>query len=159
MVKKVTNVAQPHCHSYMLKKVTKVARPHCHCNKITTYFAETKAKAISDAISKIQTENPNDIIIYRAGSGNATNLTPRDVDITGLSYSTTMPTSGSFTITTIGTINATGTLKAIQDGTTHVSVSPVNPSKMQDWIDSRSFALVNPHEYTKLLQNISVRIK
>ncbi len=128
-------------------------------DKVTTYFDEVKAKTISDAITKIKTNNPNDIIIYRSGSGNATNLTPRDIDVTGLSYSTVMPTSGSFTLTSIGTINATGKLTAVQDGATHVSVSPVDSSKMQEWIDSRTFALVNPHEYTKLLQSISVKIK
>ncbi|MBQ2743804.1 MAG: hypothetical protein IJF32_13515 [Oscillospiraceae bacterium] len=70
-----------------------------------------------------------------------------------------MPTSGSFTVTSINTINATGVLKAVQDGSKHVSVSTVNPSKMKEWIKSRPTALLQPHEYTKLLQNISTKIK
>jgi hypothetical protein len=30
--------------------------------------------------------------------------------------------------------------------------------KMQGWIDSRPTALTNPHEYTLLLQSISIKI-
>ena len=81
------------------------------------------------------------------------------MDTGGLSYTTTMPSSGSFTITSIATINSTGVLVAVKDGSSHVSVKPVDASKMQEWIDSRGFALLNPHEYTVLLQSVSIRIK
>ena len=70
-----------------------------------------------------------------------------------------MPTSGSFTITSMATINATGVLVAVKDGGSHVSVKPVDSTKMREWIDSRSFALFTPHEYTVLLQSISFKIK
>jgi len=126
---------------------------------ITNQISQEKASSTTDTISGTKTDNPNDIIIYRTGSGNATNLTPRDVDTTGLSYSTIKPQSGSYTVTSIDTINSTGVLRAEQDGTTHVSVSPIDPSTMQGWIDSRENASTNPHEYTILLQSISVKIK
>ena len=101
----------------------------------------------------------NDVIIYRYGSGNATNLTPRDIDINGLSYTTVMPTSGPFTVTSIQTINATGVLTAVIDGNNHVSVKPVNSDALKDWIASRPNAMVNPHGYTLLLQALSIKIK
>ena len=50
-------------------------------------------------------ENDNSTIIYRLGNGNATNLTPRPKDITGLSYQLTMPARGEFTMTTIEILN------------------------------------------------------
>lgn len=125
---------------------------------LSKYFADAKAKEISEAITKTKKDS-KDTIIYRTGSGNATNLTPRSVDVGGLSYTTTMPTSDSFTITSMARINASGVLMAVKDGTSHVSVKPVDGSKMKGWIDSRDFAAVNPHEYTVLLQSLSIRIK
>lgn len=79
-------------------------------------------------------------------------------DYTGLSYQLSKSTSGEFTITSIQLINSTGKLIAIKDGKDHVSVIPINTIKMQGWIDSRPTALTNPHEYTILLQSISIKI-
>ena len=93
------------------------------------------------------------------GSNTAQNLTPRMKDIDGLSYSLTMPISGTFTITSIETINATGKLIAIQDRPNHVSVVPIDLTRMQEWMESRENANMNPHEYTQILQAISIRIK
>lgn len=129
-----------------------------------TSNANEKAKAREDAISKAtaitisKTEEKKPTIIYRLGNGNATNLTPRTKDLTGLSYQLSKPTSGEFTITSIQLINSTGKLIAIKDGNDHVSVIPINITKMQGWIDSRPTALTNPHEYTTLLQSISIKI-
>ena len=128
-------------------------------DSVVAHYTEARSATINATIASIKEKDSSDVVIYRSGSGNATNLTPREVDITGLSYSTVMPTSGSFTVTSINTINATGVLKAVQDGSKHVSVSTVNPSKMKEWIKSRPTALLQPHEYTKLLQNISTKIK
>ena len=61
--------------------------------------------------------------------------------------------------TTFEAVNATGVLNAVVDGGTHVSIKATNDAKMQEWIDSRTFALLNPHEYTLLLQGISIKIK
>ena len=78
----------------------------------------------------------NDTVIYRRGGTNPGNLTPKVKDIdSGLSFST-MYTPGSAT-TTIGEVNATGVLKAVQDGATHVSVTPVHAT-MADWIAAGS---------------------
>jgi RHS repeat-associated protein len=106
---------------------------------------------------KFNRKNPT--VIYRTGSGNSTNLTPRPKDVSGLSYTTVKPLSGPYTATTIEAINATGKLVAIKDGKTHVSVRPVNMKKMQGWINSRENANTRPHEYTKLLQALSVKVK
>ena len=119
--------------------------------------AYDQVKSYVDAKAE-EREESDSIVIYRTGSGNATNLTPRPVDFTGLSYTTVQPV-GPYTTTTIGEINATGVLMAIKDSPTHVSVVPVNLSTMQEWIDSRPTALTNPHAYTLLLQSISTKVR
>jgi hypothetical protein len=48
------------------------------------------------------------------------NLTPREVDVTGLSFFTELPTVGKYNVTTMEQVNATGTLSAVQDGANHV---------------------------------------
>jgi len=114
-----------------------------------------------DVRLKPKESNEQDTVIYRSGSGNGTNLTPREKDNQGLSYSTEKPLSGKYTKTTIKTVNATLTLKAVQDGPTHVSVTPVeypiSTTTMEEWIKSRPTANENPHPYTTTLQIISVK--
>lgn len=107
-------------------------------------------------IKKFKDKKPN--VIYRFGSGSNTNLTPRPVDKTGLSYTTTKPLKG-YTATSIQAINASGQLIAVQDGANHVSVKPINMKKMSEWINSRANAEKKPHLYTKLLRTISLRVK
>ena len=97
-------------------------------------------------------------LIYRWGSWNNTNLTPRPKDITGLSFSTVKPQSGKYVVTTMEIVNATGILTAVQDAPGHVSVLPVNVSQMPGWIDSRPNAATNPHELTTLLKSITIPV-
>ena len=74
--------------------------------------------------------------MYRYGGANPGNLTPKAKDkFTGLSFST-VPMPGA-AMTTIGTLNATGVVFAVQDGPTHVSVRPVGAT-MDDWINAGS---------------------
>ncbi|TKI70596.1 hypothetical protein FC756_07440 [Lysinibacillus mangiferihumi] len=56
-------------------------------------------------------------------------------------------------------VNKTKVLKAIQDKPNHVAVMPVKKSELQDWMNTRSNANNKPHEYTKILQGISVKVK
>ena len=91
--------------------------------------------------------------IYRWGSHNFTNLTPREKDRNGLSFSLTPPSSGRYCETTIEEVNATGFLYAVVDGTNHVSVKPRIPTKMEGWIKSRGDAI--PHLYTLMLYDIT----
>ena len=122
---------------------------------LTVVSANDIAKALE---IKFKRKNPR--IIYRTGSGNGTNLTPRPwIDSGGLSYKIVKPLFGPYTATTMEAINATGKLVAIRDSLTHVSVRSVNLSKMQEWQNSRANANTNPHEYTRLLQALSVKVK
>jgi len=95
--------------------------------------------------------------IFRMGSGNATNFTPREGEA-ALSFTLTMPT-GQFSVTTLEIINATGVLRAVIDGANHVSVFPTNPADLAKWQASRLTALESPYYLTTLLQNISVRAR
>ena len=114
---------------------------------------EEKDVAVADTKSKSQST-----VIYRYGSGNATNLTPREVDITGLSYSLTPPPAGvKYSMTTIEMVNSTGVLIAVIDGANHVSVRPTNPLEMQNWINSRPTARDNPYYLTIILASISIK--
>lgn len=103
-------------------------------------------------------KDKNQTIIYRSGSGNGTNLTPKPQDTGGLSYYLKMP-SGQFTATTIQSVNKTGSLKAVKDGSNHASVKTVKASEMQGWINSRGNANSKPHKFTKILQGISIKVK
>lgn len=72
--------------------------------------------------------------IYRRNGTNPGNLTPKPKDAsTGLSF-TTKPERGAAQ-TTIEAVNATGILKAVQDGVYHVSITPVNATVL-DWISA-----------------------
>ncbi|HCC07514.1 MAG TPA: hypothetical protein DEP72_05080 [Clostridiales bacterium] len=62
-------------------------------------------------------------------------------------------------MTTIQMVNNTGVLRAVKDGPTHVSVKPVQTSRMTEWINSRLTAIFNPHAFSKILQSISIKIK
>ena len=59
---------------------------------------------------------------------------------------------------TLEAVRATGVLDAVIDGPNHVSVRPTNPAKMPEWIATRPTALQNPHEYTLLLSEISIKV-
>ena len=118
----------------------------------------SKIEAGSAARAK-ENNNKEPTVIYRTGSGNGTNLTPRTPkDSTGLSYSLTKPACGPYTVTTMEAVNATGVLSAVRDGPDHVSVIPTDISKMPEWQATREHANENPHTYTKILQNISVKV-
>lgn len=101
--------------------------------------------------------HPEQTMIYRWGSNTYTNLTPREIDTTGLSFSTVKPPPGKrFVATTMELINKTNVLIAIKDGPTHVSVKPLLPHTMKAWIASRVTAEINPHPYTILLKKMVV---
>lgn len=129
----------------------------------TTEFVKNNIETKQISIPKIQTkekEQKEPTVIYRAGSGNGTNLTPRTPkDSAGLSYSLTKPDSGPYTITSMEAVNNTGLLSAVKDGPNHVSVVPTDMSKMPEWQATREHANENPHVYTKILQAISVKVK
>lgn len=97
--------------------------------------------------------------IYRMGSGNATNLTPRVVDTNGLSYMLDRPTLGPYTVTTMQKVNAIEVLSVVVDGPRYVSVMATSNQMLADWIESRSTALDNPHLLTTILQGISIKVK
>ena len=124
-----------------------------------SFMSDIDVNSRIEAKVEEEEERSKGTIIYRMGSGNATNLTPRPVDITGLSYTTERPVGQAYTWTTIEMVNSTGKLIAIKDGATHVSVVPVDLDLLPEWIESRSDALRNPHELTVLLQNISAKVK
>ena len=123
----------------------------------TINISRSQAKSVVKILTKPGNDNPT--IVYRLGSGNGTNLTPRPIDQGGLSYQLNMPSAGQeFTMTTMEAINATGALVAIKDGSNHVSVTPTDPTEMQSWIDSRPTAIENPHRLTTLLRSISIKV-
>ena len=110
-------------------------------------------------VADTKTDDQDVTYIYRMGSGNGTNLTPRSTDVDGLSYSLTPPTSGKYTVTTIEAVNATGVLVTEQNGTNHVSVYPRDISQLDDWMASRDTANTDPYYLTVMLQSISVKMK
>ena len=112
-------------------------------------------KAKDDTDYKKKQKPPT--FIYRKGTGTNTNLTPRKVDIEGLSYQLTMPIGEKYTFTSLETVNSTGVLRAIIDGANHVSVYPTVRATMAAWINSRENAETNPHPYTMLLKSISLK--
>ena len=81
-----------------------------------TAGAQVAATVVSKSISVITSkviETSDDknraTPIYRTGSGNGTNLTPRTPkDSTGLSYSLIKPETGPYTVTSIEAVNKTG---------------------------------------------------
>ena len=98
-------------------------------------------------------------LIYRTGSGNGTNLTPRIKDQNGLLYYLEEPVGEDYTVTTIETINSTGVLVAVIDGPNHVSVRPTNISELPIWIASRPTANENPYYLTTILASISIKVR
>ena len=120
--------------------------------------AKEKEKARIIALEQVKTKRPKQTVIYRGESGNATNLTPRDID-DGLSYelSVTPDIADKYTMTTMEAVNATGVLEAVIDRPNHVSVRPVNPLEMMEWINSSQTAKENPYYLTKILASISIR--
>lgn len=57
-------------------------------------------------------------------------------------------------MTTMEQVNATGVLVAIKDGPKHVSIVPIDITKMLEWIASRPNAEINPHIFTQTLKSI-----
>ena len=68
-----------------------------------------------------------------------------------------VPAATEYTITTMEAINATGVLTAVIDKPNHISVRPVNPLEMMEWINSGPTAKENPYYLTKILASISIR--
>lgn len=117
------------------------------------------ANEFEDAIEDLKRKIPDCTIIYRKGSGSYKNLTPRpDKDTEGLSYQLVPPLDFPFTFTAKELVDSTGILQATKDGPNHVSVYPRNMITMQQWMNSRDTADVNPHKYSVLLRSISVRV-
>ena len=129
---------------------------------VGTYINSTskeKEKSRVIALEQVTTKRPNETVIYRRGNGNATNLTPRHIDLhTGLSYELKVPAATDYTITTMEAINATGVLTAVIDKPNHVSVRPVNPwEMMEDHVMSKLIDnLIKKYEYNIYInENIS----
>ena len=129
---------------------------------VGTYINSTskeKEKSRVIALEQVTTKRPNETVIYRRGNGNATNLTPRHIDLhTGLSYELKVPAATDYTITTMEAINATGVLTAVIDKPNHVSVRPVNPLEMmEDHVMSKLIDnLIKKYEYNIYInENIS----
>ena len=115
--------------------------------KIKTKEIE-KVKVVTK--SKSQTR-----LIYRYGKTNPGNLTPKKKDkYTGLSFSTVPPPAGTpAVVTTIGRLNSTGKVIAIQDGLTHVSVIPApHMGTLQNWIDTGS-----SHPCTEAVKSVVIK--
>ncbi|MGG3301330.1 type IV secretion protein Rhs, partial [Brevibacillus formosus] len=115
--------------------------------------------ATQDTSTSTTTYNYNgQTLIFRDGSGTNTNLTPRPVDTTGLSYFLA-PGSTKYTFTSIDAVNATGVLKAVIDNpaTGHVSIFATNPAHHKAWIASRPDAESNPYYLTSVLKSISIK--
>ena len=122
-------------------------------------YTTARAKEEEEALAITRTKPNEFTFIYRKGSGNATNLTPREIDIGGLSYSLTPPVGQPYTVTTIEAVNSTGVLVATIDGPDHVSVCPVNISELPMWIASRPTAKEKPYYFTTVLASISFKIR
>ena len=120
---------------------------------------EEDVKEMAGAIAIEGVDDEDDIVIYRKGSSTMQNLTPREKDISGLSYVLVEPIGQSYTKTTIGQVNATGVLVAKIDGPNHVSVYPINPTELDIWIKTRPTANENPYYLTLLLRSISINHK
>lgn len=93
--------------------------------------------------------------IYRYGKTNPGNLTSKQKDKdTGLSFLTTPPPAGMpAAVTTMGALNSTGKVIAIQDGLTHVSVIPApHMGSLQNWIDTGS-----SHPCTEAVRSVVVK--
>lgn len=125
----------------------------------TTAKSKVRTKEEEEALAIARTKPNEFTFIYRKGSGNATNLTPREIDTSGLSYSLTPPVGQPYTVTTIEAVNSTGVLVATIDGPNHVSVRPVSISELPMWIASRPTAKEKPYYLTTVLVSISFIIR
>ena len=120
-----------------------------------THVMESPSVSVKDDARAEEKEevkdSPDDVIIYRYGD----KLYPSQDDIAHfpqtLSFTTKKPRYPGYYMTTIGAVNATGTLKAVQDGRYHVSVSPVGVGTMEDWYCGGKY-----HPYTQILESICV---
>lgn len=115
--------------------------------------------ATQDTSTSTTTYNYNgQTLIFRDGSGTSTNLTPRPVDTTGLSYFLA-PGSTKYTFTSLDAVNSTGVLKAVIDNpaTGYASVFATNPAHHKAWIASRPDAESNPYYLTIVLKSISIK--
>ena len=111
--------------------------------------SQTKTMDRAEPITKTKSK-PKDVVIYRYGGTNPSNLTPKEKDKdNGLSFST-IPQLGS-AVTTINTINATGILYAVQDRPFHVSIKPVGAS-ISDWIEAGSNSI-----WTQTLKSVVIK--
>lgn len=129
-------------------------------------FASKALGAVGGAILDIllnptdTSDEPKVTYIYRSGTGNNTNMTPRpDIDYTGLSYYLTPPPTGPYTVTSIEAVNETVVLRAVIDKPGHVAVAPANMAELPGWMDTRANALSLPHPYTNIIQSISARLR
>ena len=112
--------------------------------------------AVSDKVTDTTaSNNKSQTPIYRWGNDSNTNLTPRPVDSTGLSFSTKVPQQASV-FTTLQAVNSTSVLRAIVDNPSsgHVSVTAVSPVLQREWMNSRQNAGSNPHYLTVLLKSL-----
>ena len=134
---------------------------------VTAYIAsktfdslEEKVEAAVMELTKLKEFSGE--ILYRADlTGNVyKTLTPRPVDVSGLSFFNNKTymfgaltiTKGVY-ITTVDLIEGTGTLNANKDGIYHYSITPLN-GDMTDWISTYASAKTNPHTYTKTLKEV-----
>jgi RHS repeat-associated protein len=115
--------------------------------------SKEKVAPISIPIEKTK-KKKEPTLIYRSASGTNKSLTPRPVDVGGLSFYLKRPATGKYVVTTVEAVNATRVLHANIDGINHCSVMPTNPLTMSDWIASRDNADTNPHPYTVILKSI-----
>jgi len=125
----------------------------------TVSIPQTSTRDDVTVIPRTGPAPPRGTIIYRGGSGNATNMTPRITDVGGLSFYLLPPETGSFTMTTIEAVNATGVLRAIVDGPNHVSVIPADPLAMPGWIASRYDGSAQHHPLTLIMMAITIRVR
>lgn len=122
----------------------------------------TTQRDVPIALERKQGGRPQQII-YRSGTGGNVNMTPRDQDTDGLSYSNAPMPGQDYTATTCEAINATRVLMCYQDPMPgkqwHYLVRAVDVRKHAEWIKSRPTADTKPHEFTKMIQTLSVKVK
>lgn len=130
-------------------------------------IAVVPEKDITKELEKIQKRKPEKIV-YRTGSGSNMNLTPRGYlengkpkDIDGLSYTDVVPIYEGYTALSCEAVNATKVLTCYQDpkNARHWLIKATSTVKHREWMNSRDNADKKPHDYTKILQTISVRVK
>ena len=103
---------------------------------ITTSFPDIPVSKEEEKVEAVPAPRPSQTVIYRYYATKTDNLSPRPgIDYDGLSFSTKPPRPGvSAVVTTIEQVNATGILKAIPTGGTHVTVIPTSGNVTQ-WME------------------------